>query len=301
MQSPNQMNQMNQMGQTDQMGQMGQTDQTDQTGQMDSMPDMAGADQMTGMTGMTDQTAMPVPGQRQAVPIVGVLAGVAVVAVIALIIVVVYFVAVRKCAVASGLDCTAFTGEHISCAANSSDTACICTYTGTGTDCSGCAPAAFNFDDPATYVSCDSTGCTGTLGPQGTSSTWGTGKTCTVLGTASDAVTTTLSGDTLSAAVSSMSGTAASPTWTNFAKFCSPPCAGMSITPYSGDQYKFTPCGKPASGPAYATDSTTPGYASNAFLYLPNSLAPTSLSQNNQTNQNRQMQVAPSKLPGWSA
>jgi hypothetical protein len=222
------------MNQMNQMGQMGQTDQTDQTGQMDSMPDMAGADQMTGMTGMTDQTAMPVPGQRQAVPIVGVLAGVAVVAVIALIIVVVYFVAVRKCT------------------------------TNNGTDCTACAPT-FDFTAPETFVSCNASECKGTQSP------WA-GHWCTSLGTVS--ATSKINGDALYKAEQAMAGTAsmAAP-WTDFANFCATAgnnCIGASIIPTDSTDstFTFTPCLQPSDGSA-STKNTPDGQVPAVFLYAP--------------------------------
>jgi hypothetical protein len=236
---------------------------------------------------------------------VGVLAGVAVAAVIALIIVVVYFVAVRKCPTnPSGLDCSLSSGNNISCTANTANTACVCTYSGTNTDCTSCQPAAFKYDDPATYVSCTSTGCTGTLGPQGALGTWGTGKTCTKLGTTDSVVPATLSGDTLSSAVRALDGSMSDDaTWGTFSTWCSKNgCAGFSITPNNGSKYNFTPCGAAASGGAsWASGTDQPGYASAAFLYLPNSLASTS--QQVQQPQKQQQNTTPvkSKLPGWSA
>ena len=291
------------------------------TAQMNNMSDMTGTnDQMTDMTDMTDnnnnnnnQMMMPDQPDQPAKPaksvsMVGVLAGVVVVAVIALIIVVVYFVAVRKCPTSPtnppGLDCSLSSGDNISCTANPTNTACVCTYSGgTTTNCISCQPAAFDFDDPATYVSCTSSGCTGTLGPQGTGmDTWGTGKTCTNLGTDS-AVRITLDGNALSSAVQSLAGTNTSDaTWGTFSAWCSKQsngCAGISITPYNGGEYTFTPCGKATSGASYTTDSSQPGYASNAFLYLPNSLPSTP--STNQQQQQQNMQPVKSKLPGWSA
>jgi len=248
-----------------------------------------------------DQPAKP----AKSLSMVGVLAGVVVVAVIALIIVVVYFVAVRKCS--ASLDCSLSSGDNISCTANSTNTACVCTYSGgTNTDCTSCQPATFDFNDPATYVSCTSSGCTGTLGPQGSGMyTWGTGKTCTNLGT-DVAVTIALGGDALNRAVISLDGTNTSDaTWGKYSTWCSTNpggCVGFSITPWDGAKYMFTPCGKAASGASYVTGTDAKGYSSSAFLYLPNSLPSTSQQQQQQQQQQQhKMQPVKSKLPGWSA
>ena len=260
--------------------------------------------QMNNMNNMNNMMMPDKPAKSGSM--VGVLAGVVVAAVIALIIVVVYFVAVRKCPTnPSGLDCSLSSGNNISCTANSANTACVCTYTGTNTDCTSCQPAAFEYDNPATYVSCTSTGCTGTLGPQGGLGTWGTGKTCTNLGTADSVVSATLSGDTLSSAVRALDGSMSDDaTWGHFSTWCSQngKCAGFSITPNNCSEYNFTPCGAATSGGAsWASGTDQPGYASAAFLYLPNSLASTS--QQVQQPQKQQQNTTPvkSKLPGWSA